>query len=212
MTKIRLKFFGITIFATLIFIVIVLFYHEHRLYYKGLNFQKENKKIFAIDYYSYVIIAYVPFSPYVKKAERKILNIGRYFEKKKIFYKALFAYEVLRSSYFQVRSFYQPRKKLIEKLNYKIAKIKVEILKNENRLKNMKKEYERQLKILQHNDFPSVIGSFIMCFSFLGWVGAIIFMILRGFEKENINKKIIILSFGCYLLFFSIWIVSLYFV
>jgi len=178
------------------FILTVMVYHEYLHFNKAIKLEQKGKKIFAIDYYGYVIICYVPFSPYIEQAEKKILKIGKYFEDKNKLYNALFAYEVLRASYFQVRSFYQPREDMINKLNYKIADIKVKILKSENRLKNEKKEFKRQLKILQHNNFPSTIGSLIMCLSFLCWIGAIIYMIMKGFEKEKADKKVILVSSG----------------
>jgi hypothetical protein len=204
------KFFLILFITLLTAIYLNLIYHQYRDLTKGNNLVKQGKYIWAIDYYSYVILSYTPFSPYMKKAEKNILKLGDMFQQKQDLYGSLFAYETLRASYFQVRSFYQPRQDLIDKLNYKIAKLKVEILKNENRPNNAEDEYKRQLKILKHNDFPSTISSLILCLSFVAWIGSIIFMILQGFKYEKANKKIILISFASYLLFFLIWIMSLF--
>ncbi len=211
--KSKIKIVSLSFILFTIFIIFIQLYHQHDFYNKAVNLEKEGKTIFAIDYYGYTITCYTPFSSYINKAKDRLLIIGEKFYKDGKLYKALFAYEILRSSWFQTRSFYQPGEKIIEQLNPTIAKIKVEILQKEGRLNSpAEAEYQRQLYMLNKTSFPSTVGSFILTFSFLSWIVSTILLIVKGFNEQLPNKKLI-LKFGISAtIFFTVWVISLFYV
>ncbi len=80
-SKIQTFFIGFCI--TVFLLITVLFHHEYIYFKRAMKLEKQNKKIYAIDNYGYAIISYIPFSPIIKKSEKKILDLGKCFEKKK---------------------------------------------------------------------------------------------------------------------------------
>ncbi len=207
MMKIKIITSGIILFFS--FFIFSLLFKESLFLKKGDFFKEKGKLIWAMDYYSYVIICYVPFSPFIKKAEKKIFEISRYYENKGDWYKAIFGYELLRSSLFQIRSFYQPKENFIKKLNYKIAKIKARLIEREFQSKekfSFNQYYQEQLKILKYNDFPSNLNTLISSFLFFLWIGTIFFSIY----KSNLFKDFFIYNIFS-TIFFILWIISLYY-
>ena len=200
----------ITVFILIFALWLNMLMNQYKFLKKGESLEKKGNTIWAIDYYGYAITCFTPLSPFIKKAEKKLLTIGENSYKTKHFYKSLFAYEILRASYFQVRNFYQPRKNLIKKLNNKIAKVKMEILKKDGKIKDYVKEHKKQLKILQFNPFPSFWVSFFMCFLFLGWVSSIVCVIYKGFEEKGVNKRFFFAGIFSYIILFILWLLVLY--
>ncbi|WP_028844831.1 hypothetical protein [Thermodesulfovibrio thiophilus] len=169
--------------------------------------QKTDNSIQAIRYYERVLLFYVPMSPYNKNAVNGILEKCEYVQDLE---QKLYCYETLRTSLYQVRSFFIPYEDEIEKLNPLIAELRAKQMiqwkYNNFSDKDYQRLYNYHMEILKYDGSPSVFWSIIVIFSLIGWISSIIFLIFKGF----VNKKYLSLALTSYLIFFTLWILGLY--
>jgi len=169
--------------------------------------QKTDNSIQAIRYYERVLLFYVPISPYNKNAVNGILEKCEYVQDLE---QKLYCYETLRTSLYQVRSFFIPYEDEIEKLNPLIAELRAKQMiqwkYNNFSDKDYQRLYNYHMEILKYDGSPSVFWSIVVIFSLIGWISSIIFLIFKGF----VNKKYLSLALTSYFIFFTLWILGLY--
>jgi hypothetical protein len=125
---------------------------------------------------------------------------------------AIIAYSSIRSSFYASRSLYTPGKDWIRKCDDKIADLNVKIMINEGFLKPDEGQAEkaRFLHVMRVDKMPSPFWSVLVEIGFFGWIGSVIFTIWKGFNFfGEINTKKAFYGFIMFLLFFSLWVVSL---
>jgi len=120
--------------------------------------QKTDNSIQAIRYYERVLLFYVPMSPYNKNAVNGILEKCEYVQDLE---QKLYCYETLRTSLYQVRSFFIPYEDEIEKLNPLIAELRAKQMiqwkynnfsdKDYQRLYNYHMEYSNMMVLHQYS-------------------------------------------------------------
>lgn len=198
--------------SMIFFIILVLF--SLKAFITQKNFITEAKKtdnsIKAIRYYERALLSYIPLSPYNKEAITGILERCKNFKDTE---QKLYCYESLRSSLYQIRSFYQPYKEEIKSIEPLIAELKAKQMiqwkYNNFSEKNYQNLYNHHIEILKYDGSPSVLWSIISVFSLLAWIGSVFLIITRGYAAP-INKKYLLIGFVNFILFFSLWLIGLY--
>ncbi|GAQ95657.1 hypothetical protein TAGGR_3130 [Thermodesulfovibrio aggregans] len=200
-------------FTTTILIMVLLFCL--RLILQQKNFIAEAKKaenpIESIRYYERAILSYTPLSPYNKKAIGGILEQCKKIESDE---QRLYCYETLRSSLYQIKSFYQPYKEEIRRIEPLIADLKAsEMIKwkyNKLSEKDYKTLYSYHMEILKYDGSPSIFWSFVSVFSLFAWIGSVCLIIIKGL-KVPFDRKYLITGSAGFIIFFSLWVIGLYF-
>ena len=199
------------ILLLLIFIVTALL--TRQFFYQQKHIKEANASIGfeKIKAFERVILNHFPLSPYSSNAVYELLKECEGFSE---IDEKLYCYETLRSSLIQIKSFYQPYDDTIKKINPKIAQLRTEsmILWKDNNLTNedFERIYIAQLALLNYNNAPSQLWSVIIVFSLIGWICAIIFVIMKGFTK-NQNRRYVLRGILIYLVFFLFWLCGIYF-
>jgi hypothetical protein len=196
----------------IVFIIItslgVLLKNQRDLFREAELVQAMGRPLMAVSLYERVILNYVPFSPYNKKAIERMENLCKNLNDKK--YK-LFCEETLRSSLYQTRSFYFPYNEKIKETEKRILLLKTELYIEHNN--PPEKDYERIYKdlktMMEYDWYPSVFWSLIATVSLILWILCITFTIWKGFSKQ-INKRILISGTAGFILFFTLWLIGLY--
>lgn len=175
--------------------LIVAFFVKNILYqYKNFSEAENNYKngevIQAIDNYERVILAYTLFSKLVNESIKNLKTICANTDDNFI---KIYCYETLKSSLFQIRSFYQPYK---DDLNFAITQSA--IIKANNDVK-LTKEY---LNLDKFDRAPNTFWSLISIASFASIIIFLYYMI----QKNRIN----LLSLGFILILTTVWLISLY--
>lgn len=198
--------------VAIIFLVFLIALIMRQIFYQSKHHQeaKFSIGIERVKAYERVILNHFPLSPYSKKAVDGLLKECNAFKEND---EKLYCYETLRSSLIQIRSFYQPYIEAIEKIKPKIAdlraKEKIAWKYNKITMNDYEKIYSEQMAILNHDNSPSLFWSLVTVLSLLGWMGSIVFIILRGFIKP-MNKKSLTVGILAYLIFFSLWVFGLW--
>lgn len=193
----------VSVFVILLFFVLLasLIVKNYRLqqdfFEKGVMYENEHKLIPAVDAYERVILAYIPFSSYNQEAIDKILLICDKLNS----YDKLYCYETLRSALFQIQSFYQPYGELKEKITNKIIDLRTDLYIADLKLENKKEEIHKVMEEITKKEFnPDKFWSFLVPICLLGWI----FSIMAGiwYRKPYF--------YGLGIVFFSLWLISLY--
>lgn len=186
----------------------VLLSNQKQLIKEAQLVQIMGKPLMAISIYERVLLNYVPFSPYNKKAIEGMEKLCNSLTDKKY---RLFCEETLRSSLYQIRSFYTPYEEKIKDTEKKILLLKTELYIEHNRPPENKYEevYKEMKTMMEYDWYPSVFWSFVATISLFLWIGSLIFVIWKGFLKPE-NKKIIFTGFAGFVVFFTLWILGLY--
>ncbi|WP_353685906.1 hypothetical protein [Thermodesulfovibrio sp. 3462-1] len=198
-------------FLTVLFIMLLILYL--RLFLQQKDFINEakqtNSPVKAISYYERVILSYIPLSPYNREAVNGILEQCKKIDNEQ----KLYCYETLRSALYQVRSFYQPYREEIKRLEPLIAEIKThEMIQwkyNNLSERDYQRLYNYNIEILRYDGSPSVFWSMVSVLSLFAWICSICFIIFKGF-KTPINKRYLLWGLTGFIVFFSLWIIGLY--
>ena len=121
--KERLQNIGIVVVTALIAIVMIWANTYKRMgthFKEAEEFYSQGEYLKAITSYETAIHAYVPWSSKIKQSAQRLWEIGNMYEEKGEADYALIAYRSLRSSFYAVRSFYQPYPEWIAKCDEKI--------------------------------------------------------------------------------------------
>lgn len=187
---------SIMMLATLLFSLVIRSIFEQKHF---IMVAQSQGSLDAIKSYEKVILFHFPFSPFTETSVKNILNLCPSFKEQE---KSLYCYETLRSALIQIGSFYQPYNEVLKSINPEIARLRVRLMMNWD--KNISendfgKIYNNQLKLLNYDNAPSKIWSFISVTSLLFWIGSVIF---------GIYKNKIIGTVG-FIFFFIMWILGL---
>jgi hypothetical protein len=189
-----------TIIGVLILILIRLGIDQTQWYGIGVAKIQAGDKKEAIMYFDRVLNAHIPFSPIEDKARSHLLSLASEFENKNEHELALLCYETMRSSQYMTRSFYLPFSKDIPSLNNKIASLNTRFLVKEGFVNDSSAEYRHQMEILQRAYSPSICLSLVTIISFIAYIVSVIGWIIN--HKKN--------YMFAGLLFFVVWIITLY--
>lgn len=186
----------------------VLIYNQRQLIKEAQLLQSMGKPLMAISLYERVLLNYVPLSPYNKKAIDGIERICPNLNDKR--YK-LYCEETLRSSLYQIRSIFIPYGEKIREAEKRILLLKTELYIEHNQppQDRYEKIYQDLKAMTEYEWYPSVGWSITAIMSLLSWMGCLIFLIWKGFEK-TLNKKAILIGLIGFILFFSVWLIGLY--
>ncbi|MCX8125447.1 MAG: hypothetical protein N3F66_14960 [Spirochaetes bacterium] len=201
------------IFISLIVLIVIFIVLSIRLafyQYKHSNEAFASKDIEKVKALERVILNHFPLSPYTKRAINELLTMCEKFNEND---EKLYCYETLRSSLIQIKSFYQPYSEVIERIKPKIADLrareKIAWKYNNLNVSDYDRLYNEQMAILNYDNSPSLPWSALTIFSLLGWIGSVIFMILKGITKP-VNKRFLRIGIAMYIVFFSLWILGLW--
>jgi hypothetical protein len=191
---------SITVIAMLFMILIRLGIDQSQWYGAGIEKIKAGDKRGAIMCFDRVLNARIPFSPLEEKTRNYLLSLASEFENNNEHELALLCYETMRSSQYLNRSFYLPFNKDIPLLNDKIAALKTGLLVKEGFVNDPRAEHRHQMEILQKAYSPSIYLSLAVIISFIAYIVAVIGWIIN--QKKN--------YLFAALLFFVVWIITLY--
>lgn len=172
--------------------------------------KKTQNPIDAIRSYERALLFYVPFSPSNKKAIEGILERCESLTESE---QKIYCYETLRSSLYQIKSFYQPYKQEINRLNPVIAELKAKEMINWKYNNFSERDYQTlydyHMEILKYDGHPSTFWSIVSVFSLVFWITSVIIIIFKGLTVP-INKKYLLAGVTGYIIFFSLWLLGLY--
>jgi hypothetical protein len=174
-------------------------------------YQEANWKL-AISEYDKTMHFYTPWSPYLKKSAQKLWQIGEMFENEKKFDWAHTAYSTIRSSFYSARSLYTPGRDWISRCDAKIADLNVQMLIRDGVIhpKAAEAERKRQLHVLTVDRVPDPFWSVIVEAGLFGWIGSVLFLIMKGLSAEGkIQKKFALYGILSFLCTFTMWITAL---
>jgi hypothetical protein len=178
-------------------------YYQNRYY----NTAKQQDGIAKVKAYEKVILSYVPLIPLGSKAVEELYLYCHTFKKDD---EKFYCLETLRTSIYQIQNpITRPYVDYLKKINPEIAKLRA--LKSINwefnnyTMADYEKLYNVQMQVLNYDNKPSDFWSFIVVLSLIGWISSVLLFIW----KAN-NKKQILLYSLMFVVFFSLWIVSLY--
>ncbi|ACD66628.1 hypothetical protein SYO3AOP1_1009 [Sulfurihydrogenibium sp. YO3AOP1] len=192
----------------LLIVIFLFFIIKNLIYqYKHYNSAKQQDGIAKVKAYEKVILSYVPFSPLGSKAVEELYLYCHTFKKDD---ERLYCLETLRTSIYQIQNpITRPYTEYLEKINPEIAKLRaLESINwefNNYTMADYKKLYNAQMQVLNYDNKPSDFWSLIVVLSLIGWISSVLLFIW----KAN-NKKQILLYSLIFIVFFSLWIVSLY--
>ncbi|MEZ0323489.1 MAG: hypothetical protein ABWJ98_04170 [Hydrogenothermaceae bacterium] len=187
--------------ALFLIIVVSLIVRELITQREFIKVAEKQSGLDAIKFYEKVILSYVPFSPYNKKAVESIKDICKTLQKED---EKLYCYETLRTDLIQIKSFYQPFSDVLYEITPEIAKLRANQMIEWEGSNYSKSDFDRlykaQLNLLNYDNSPSNFWSFITVLSFMMWISSVVLAIY---------KNVIVGSFG-FLIFFTLWILGLF--
>jgi hypothetical protein len=187
------------------------FYGSMQAFGEGETHLQKTQYIKAITFFDRSIHWYTPFNPYVYKSARHLWEISMDAQARGDIRLALIAVRTIRRGFVSARSFYLPGKDWIEKCDQRIY----ELLK----IDQVKKGSSNDKSLLKGSilDDPQVRGpdifwSVILLIGFLGWVGSVMALIMRGFRGFGGNRILNASNFkwiGLWAVCFAAWIVGM---
>ncbi len=201
----------IGLFVTLAFLIIVgrVLYESHTEYIKGVTQERTGKVEEAIAHYDRAVHWYTPGNLYNRKAIEALWSIGQRSEEenRKL---ALLAYDAMRGSIHAIRSFYWPYRQWLSKVNGRIAELRAREQVKENPAIKFQTALAFHEQALMLNERPEMKWVLLVEVGFLGWMGSVLGLIWRGFDREGrmFLKPSMPWMMGI-VLFFSLWVIGL---
>lgn len=204
---------GLTVTLVVFFIMLgKVFYLQHGHFKKGEGYSKESNLKLAIREYDLAMHMWTPWSPYIERSAEKLWQIGEMYEEEGKPDWALIAYSSIRSSFYASRSFFTPGKDWIKRCDGKIASLNVRLLLEDGIIKedDASSEREKFLHVLTTDDAPDVLWSALAEVGFLGWIGSVVFIILKGFESNgSLRRRYAAYGALSFASTFALWVVAL---
>jgi hypothetical protein len=161
-------------------------YSARQEFVRGEEAYRSGKLGEAIVHYERAIQWYTPFSGAVRRAVRRLWEIGTVAEQQAKPKLALEAYQALRGSLYAVQSFYLPYRRWIPKSEAKIAVLMARSARTgEPDATKRARDTARFARMLQRDVAPGVGGSILVEIGFLGWIGATVGFICRAFTSRG---------------------------
>ncbi|MDB4968237.1 MAG: hypothetical protein JWN44_3926 [Myxococcales bacterium] len=125
---------------------------------------------------------YAPGNPYSRRAVEKLAAIGRDEPAR-----ALVAWRELRSALFATRSFYTPRRALLEEANARIAELMADAEVQSGAQKSHDRDKARAWHAarLAQDESPSVPWTLLALFGLAAWIGCALGLLLRGIGDDD---------------------------
>lgn len=186
------------------------FYMQRSHYLQAEQYFETDLKL-AILEYDAAMHNYIPWSPYIQKSAERLWQIGEMLEQKGNPGLAVIAYTSLRSSFYASRSLYTPGREWIEKCDDKIASLNVNALVNEGTIKpeSGEEEKNKHLFVMKTDKAPSSLWSVILEFAFFGWIASVVFIIVKGMDKNgNWKKRTAVFGIALFIMSFTVWIIA----
>ncbi len=183
------KLLGLFFALVFAFFIKNLFY-QYKNFHEAENNYKNGDTIQAIDHYERVILAYTPFLGLVNDSIKNLKNICVNTDDNFI---KLYCYETLKSSLFQIRSFYQPYKDDLDFAINQSATIKAD---------NNPSYVKEYLRLDRFDRSPNTFWSLLSVILF----ASIVIYLYYLAQKSKIN----FLSLGFILVLTVLWLISLY--
>lgn len=188
------------------------FYLQRSHFTQAEKYYSESNYKLALREYDTAMHFYTPFSPYINRSAERLWGMGGMFEADDKLQWANAAYAAIRSSFYASRSLYTPGRDWIRRCDEKIADINVRILLKEGSIKPEDAEAEKMkhLRVMTVDRAPAPLWAAIAGIGFLGWIGSIIFVIFRGFDKAGkVSRKPALIGVGSFAVFFALWVLAL---
>jgi hypothetical protein len=190
------------------------FYLQHNHYRAAEHYYADSQWKLAIREYGLAMHMYTPWSPYIEKSAQRLWQIGEMHENEGRPDWALIAYSALRSSFHASRSFFTPGKEWIEKCNAQIARLSSGSARSGEQETTKTREYEKDLLLsaLRADGAPKRGWSLLASFSLFGWIGAIVFLIFKGYQSNGsfAGRRKAFWGTAVFLIAFFMWMGSLY--
>ncbi|MEM7828076.1 MAG: hypothetical protein QW561_01905 [Candidatus Aenigmatarchaeota archaeon] len=162
----------------------------------------------ALFHYERAIHWYMPVFGYSEIAAKRMWEIGMKAESEGNKNLALSAYQGLRSSFYSVRSFYQPGKKWIDLCDEKIIALFVK--KEGGASGDDDNEIARFRAKLKTNRDPDPLWAAVSIFGLFGWISATVLFIWFGIGKEQkLNARISAITAVMFLSCYALWIIGM---
>ncbi len=200
----------------ILLIVIIFLGFVTRIYIGSWMEFREAERLFSrgmledsLFHYERAIHWYVPVIGYSEMAAERIWEIGKKAEDEGKYALALSAYQGLRSSFYSVRSFYQPGRKWIDLCNDKILYFYAR--RGSDARKDEEGEEVRRMrdKLKKQRD-PDPFWAALSILGLSGWIGATVLFIWAGIGREQkLKTGVSVFSGLMFLSCYAIWIIGM---
>ena len=195
----------VLVFTLFLFVVVLLEYrsqNEISLARESLA-KKDTEQ--TLRHYSRSMAWYLPWGT-AETAAEELLALAKEWDAKGEAWHAELALHRMRAGLYGARSFYIPRKDLIDQADPILARLMAKRKLGPNAADTeIAKQTEAMLKILQEPPRPNVVPAAAASFGFLGWIAAVFFFIWARFgEHPNVRRQWI--WSGIWALCFIIWL------
>ena len=168
----------------------------------------------AITFFDRAIHWYTPFNPYIDKSASQLWQVGETYERKGEITQALISFRSLRSGFYAARSLWTPGRDWIKKCDQKIAFLmNADNQPAHHHVRPTDESSAGQDSIFGENQkgIPKPFWVLIVEIGLLGWIGATIGFVLNVFnEQERINRRQALLWGSMLALFYTFWIVGMW--
>lgn len=123
---------------------------------------------------------YAPGNPYSRRAVDKLAQIGRDDPER-----ALAAWRELRSALLATRSFYTPRRALLDEANARIAELMADAELAAGSQPSREKARAWHAARLAQDEAPSVAWTLVALLGLVAWVGCALGLLLRGVGEDD---------------------------
>ena len=187
------------------------FYGSMKAYEQGESHLKQHEYVRAVTFFDRSLRWYTPLNPYVHKSAERLWDIGTQAQRQGNIRLALMAVRTIKQGFFAARSFYTPGKAWIGKSDAKIREL--EALEPARKCSGQASEPldTWPLRSPSGRD-PSTLWSMVVEFGFLGWIGAMLGLILFAFKgtgRLRILKGRAVLWGSLALICFALWLVGI---
>ena len=194
----------IVVFVFLGFIIRV-FIGAYTEFHRAEALLKEGKKEDAIFHYERAIHWYIPLAGFAEASAMRLIKIAEEAEENGDIDNALFVYQVLRSAFYSVRSFYIPGKEWIKICDEKIALLFAKKASDEKKMEEIREE---MLKKLKSSKDPDPLWSLISIAGLFGWMGSVFIWYVFGYDTKK-RIKFGIISSITFVFSYGLWLLGL---
>lgn len=140
----------------------------------------------SVVHYERAIMWYTPWGSEVRRAIKRLWDIGYQAEANQDASLALYAYRSLRASLYGTRSFYQPYEDWIAKSEARIVKLMaIEKAGPSADPAEVEKHRVRYARMHKRNLDPTLIGTLLTELGFFGWIGTTLGLIWYGMSPQG---------------------------
>jgi len=154
---------------------------------------------------------YLPLNPCWERPINRLWQIGSKAELKNDTNLAFLAYRTIREVIIESRTFFIPKKEILDIVNVKISKLMAQEYGAGSMKEKSREEVELiHAKILYEIKDPFFFWSLVSISGFILWIGSVFFFLYSGLDETlKIVRKKFVVTLSCFFLGIILWILGM---